>query len=137
MDVRITSTIVFAVLFGACSVFVGHLLRTNGLVFLERVFGTENRVAEATNALLNVGYYLLCLSLLCLNAGVVSQAADGIDAIRAIASRLGSSILVVAVIHFINMFIFTVMFRRASAEDAERKRVDDLMSTAKGSASPL
>lgn len=73
MDERIGAVVVFVVLFGVCSLTVGHLLRTNGIVFLEQVFGTENGVAEATNALLSIGYYLLCLSLLCFNAGAVAE----------------------------------------------------------------
>lgn len=81
MEAKIGSVVVFVVLFGVCSLTVGHLLRTNGIVFLEQVFGTENRVAEATNALLSIGYYLLCLSLLCFNAGAVAESVTASNAI--------------------------------------------------------
>lgn len=119
MDVGYASLIVFVVLFGALSLAVGHLLRTHGIVFLEHVFGAEGRVAGATNALLNVGYYLLSLSLLCLNAGTVSQVSEKHQAVQVLATRLGSSILVIALIHFVNMLIFTSFIRRAEHRDAE------------------
>jgi hypothetical protein len=113
MDVRYGSLIVFVLLFGSLSLAVGRLLRTHGIVFLEHVFGSEGRVAGATNALLNVGYYLLSLSLLFLNAGAVSDVTDQFQAIRVVTARLGSSILVIAVIHFVNMLIFTSLHGRA------------------------
>jgi hypothetical protein len=119
VDVRFGSLIVFVVLFGGLSLAVGRLLRTNGIVFLEKVFGSEGKVATATNALLNIGYYLLSLSLLFLNAGPVSQVTDRYDAIQVVASRLGTSILVIAVIHFVNMLVFTSFLRRAERRDAE------------------
>ena len=112
MDVRYGALIVFVVLFGILSLGVGRMLRTHGIVFLEHVFGSEGRVAGATNALLNIGYYLLSLSLLFLNASPVSLVADQFQAIQVVATRLGSSILVIAVIHFVNMLIFTALLRR-------------------------
>lgn len=120
MDVRYGSLIVFVVLFGTLSLAVGRLLRTHGIVFLEHVFGTEGRVAGATNALLNIGYYLLSLSLLFLNAGSVSQVVDEFHAIQVVASRLGFSILVIALIHFVNMLVFTSLVRRAAGDEWRR-----------------
>ena len=121
MDVRYGALIIFVVLFGGLSLAVGRLLRTHGIVFLEQVFGAEGRVAAATNALLNIGYYLLTLSLLFLNAGAVSQVLDEAEAIRVVATRLGSSILVIAIIHFVNMLIFTSLLRRAEVREAEEE----------------
>lgn len=132
MDVRLVSLAVFGVLFGVLSLAVGRLLRTHGIVFLEQVFGVEGRVAGATNALLNIGYYLLCLSLLFLNAGQVSQVTNEYQAIKVVTARLGTSILVIAVIHFVNMLIFTSFLRRAerrAAEDEWRSPVNGPVTT--------
>ena len=119
MDVRYAGLIVFVVLFAVLTMFVGRLLRTNGIVFLERVFGPEGRVAHATNALLNIGYYLLSLSLLFLNAAHVTEVSDQFEVVRVVTTRLGMSILVIAVIHFVNMIIFTALLRKAEANDAD------------------
>src|SRR3989304_4526001 len=61
--------IAFSMLFIPFTLVVGHFLRTRGDVFLRFVFGGESTAVSATNFLLNIGFYLLCLGLLLLNIG--------------------------------------------------------------------
>ncbi|HAV77384.1 MAG TPA: hypothetical protein DCX53_08525 [Anaerolineae bacterium] len=57
----------YLILFIAFTVIVGRLFSTRGKVFLEHLFDGNTQIADAANFLLNIGFYLLCLSMMLLN----------------------------------------------------------------------
>jgi len=104
--------IAFSMLFIPFTLVVGHFLRTRGDVFLRFVFGGESTAVSATNFLLNIGFYLLCLGLLLLNIGSPSRPGSWLGIIQEVAIRLGLCVTVVAVLHSVNVLVLALLIRR-------------------------
>ena len=112
MDRDVITILVFSLLFIVFTVVVGHLLRSRGKVFLEHVFVGDSRAVTATNFLLNIGFYLLCLGMLLWNIGLDIRFTSDFDAVRTVAVRLGVCITVVAVLHSVNVLVLALLLRR-------------------------
>lgn len=85
--------------------FLARTLFRNGGVFLHDVFKDRAEVADAVNWLLVVGFYMFNLGY----AFYVLRASRGLDAFEAMqffVNRIGSLLLVLAVMHMINVFVF-------------------------------
>lgn len=96
---------------------VAHTLSRNGRVFLVDVFRGQDALADSINHLLVVGFYLINLGYiaLALKLGVVVQSAEG--SIEALAEKVGRVLLLLGVMHFLNLYVFS-RIRRRSALDA-------------------
>ncbi|MGH2807007.1 MAG: hypothetical protein ACRDKT_07005 [Actinomycetota bacterium] len=86
--------------------FLARTLFRNGGVFLHDVFGDKAAIADAVNTLLVVGFYMFNLgyALFTLNAGREFVAAS--DAMQFFVNRIGALLLVLAVMHLVNVFVF-------------------------------
>lgn len=85
------------------TIWVARVLSRSGQVFLMRCFGHDEELASSTNRLLVIGFYLV-------NIGFISMRlhawpAEQIELIPALGSRIGSSILVLGIMHFTNMLL--------------------------------
>ena len=96
------------------TIWVARTLSLNGRVFLVDVFGTED-LADSVNHLLVVGFYLV-------NLGYVSLALKVHDAINSLpgsvevlSTKVGRVLLVLGVMHFFNLFVFSRIRRRGLA----------------------
>jgi hypothetical protein len=94
------------------TIWLARTLGTNGKVFLEDVFPEHPALAAAVNRLLVVGFYLVNFGYACLllEGG---HASDARTAIETLAAKLGALLLSLALMHFVNMFIFHRIRRRA------------------------
>jgi len=79
---------------------------------MEHVFAGDSHMVTATNFLLNIGFYLLCLGMLLWNIGVDVHINSDFEAVRIVALRLGVCITVVAVLHSVNVVILALLIRR-------------------------
>jgi hypothetical protein len=94
------------------TIWIARTLFKNGAVFLEEVFADQPRMAEAVNRLLVVGFYLVNLgyaSLLLKANGSDSAVA----AIEVLSSKLGLLLLSLGGMHFLNLYVFHRIHRRA------------------------
>ena len=97
------------VIYGAVSVgltlWLARTLFANGAVFLEDVFEDRPEMAAAVNRLLVTGFYMANLgyAFLLLQANV---AGDAVSAAEILIRKLGVLLVSLAVIHFINLFVF-------------------------------
>ena len=84
---------------------LARTLYRNGAVFLNDVFGDKPEIAEAVNHLLVVGFYMFNLgyAFIVLRAG---RGLDSFDAMQFFVTRVGALLLVLAVMHFLNVFVF-------------------------------
>ena len=85
--------------------FLARTLYRKGGVFLHDVFEDRVEVADAVNSLLVVGFYMFNLGY----AFYVLRASRGLDAFEAMqffVNRIGSLLLVLAVMHMVNVFVF-------------------------------
>ncbi len=103
---------VYALVSIGLTVWLARMLAASGQVFLEDVFPDQPALANAINRLLVVGFYLVNLGYACLllEGG---YAVDARSAIEALSAKLGALLLSLAFMHFMNMFVFNRIRRRA------------------------
>jgi hypothetical protein len=89
----------------ALTAWLARTLFRNGAAFLYDVFEDRPALAEAVNRLLVVGFYMLNLgyALYLIRAG---RGLDGFEAIQFLVNRLSVLLVTLAVLHFINVFVF-------------------------------
>ena len=87
------------------TVFLARTLSIHGRVFLARVFEADPAFGDAVNRLLVVGFYLVNFGYACLHL-VGGQAPSVRAAIEVLAGKLGSLLLVLALMHFFNLWVF-------------------------------
>ena len=98
----------------ALVVWLARTLFHNGEVFLEDVFEDNPRLAHSVNRLLVIGFYMANLGY----AGLLLQAnaaPDSVTAVEVLVRKLGVLLLSLAVLHFLNMYVFYRIRRRATA----------------------
>jgi hypothetical protein len=103
----------------AVTVWVARTLHKNGRVFLVDAFMGNAALADSVNHLLVVGFYLI-------NIGYVTLALDGggdkpyslQTAIEFFSNQIGWVLVVLGIMHFFNLFIFSRMRRRGMLHGA-------------------
>ena len=103
------------------TVWVATTLSRNGRVFLSDVFHGEDGLADADHRLLVVGFYLINLGFVMLYLRGGSDVDDLTGLIEALSVKIGVVMLVLGVIHFGNVMVFSSMRRRGRVE-ADRAR---------------
>ena len=107
--------VVYALTSVGLTVWLARVLSANGHVFLERVFPADQEFAQAVNRLLVVGFYLVNLGYACIHlAG--GHAHNAHTAIETLSTKLGWLLIVLATMHFGNLFIFHRIRRGRSAQ---------------------
>lgn len=101
------------------TIWVASTLSRNGRVFLTDVFRAEEGLADAVNTLLVVGFYLINLGFVMLYLRGGGDVADLTGLLETLSVKIGVVMLVLGVIHFINVMVFSSM-RRKSRIDAQR-----------------
>jgi hypothetical protein len=94
----------------AITVWVGHTLSKNGLVFLVQNFAGNRALAESINHLLLVGFYLINFGYvtLALKYGDKPQTLE--QGIEFLSTKVGLAIVILGLMHFLNMYVL-VRFR--------------------------
>ena len=87
----------------ALTVWVARTLSRNGIVFLKECFGHDDALANSTNHLLVVGFYLINLGwiLLTLRYGTAPETLA--QTITFLSSKIGLVVVVLGAMHFFNM----------------------------------
>lgn len=104
--------VTYAVVAVGLTVWLARTLFRNGAVFLEDVFKDTPSLAAAVNRLLVVGFYLLNLGY----AALIMKTREGgspVEAIEALAYKLGALLLSLGLMHFLNLYVFYRIRRRA------------------------
>lgn len=103
------------------TVWVASTLSHNGRAFLADVFDNNPTLADAVNKLLVVGFYLLNLGFVMLYLRGGGEVADLTGLFETLSVKIGVVMLVLGVIHFVNVMVFSSM-RRRGRQDADRAR---------------
>lgn len=104
--------IAYAIASVGLTVWIARTLFKNGSVFLEEVFRDNPKMAEAVNRLLVVGFYLLNLGYAALMLKARGSA-SAVEAIEVLSYKLGLLLLSLGGMHFLNLYIFHRIHRRA------------------------
>lgn len=87
----------------AVTIWVARVLSQSGETFLIRCFGQDRELAQSTNRLLVIGFYLINLGFISYRLG--GWQVDTVDLIPELGARIGVSLLVLGLMHFINMLL--------------------------------
>lgn len=95
---------------------VGRTLFKNGAAFLTDTFIGKEKLADAVNHLLLVGFYLINCGWVVLSLKSSAQPANAQMVLENLASKVGSVLVVLGIMHFLNLYVFNRMRRRALAD---------------------
>ena len=87
----------------ALTIWVARTLSRNGIVFLMQCFGQNQTLANSTNHLLVVGFYLINLGFITLTLSLGNEPTTVPEAIRFLSSKVGLAVIVLGAMHFFNM----------------------------------
>jgi hypothetical protein len=94
------------------TVWVARTLSKNGRVFLVDSFLGNTELADSVNRLLVVGFYLINAGYVTLALKYGDKPTDLSTTIEALSTKVGFVLLVLGVMHFFNLYIFSRMRRR-------------------------
>ncbi|WP_042390378.1 hypothetical protein [Streptacidiphilus melanogenes] len=106
MNTTVVTYVVYLVLSLSLTVWVGRTLSRAGRVFLADVFHGNEKLAEAVNHLLVVGFYLVNLGFVALWLRVGdNDVRDVAGVFRALSYKVGTVLLVLGVMHLVNVYV--------------------------------
>lgn len=107
------SYVVYIAVSVGTTIWVASTLYRNGKVFLVDTFGGNEALAKSVNHLLVVGFYLINVGyvLLALKYGEKPKNLD--EAFEFVAMKIGLVLVVLGVMHFMNVYVFSRMRRKA------------------------
>ncbi len=95
------------------TVWVARTLVKNGRIFLVDSFLGNESLADSVNHLLAVGFYLINVGYVSLALKYGDKPSDLAQAIETLSTKVGLVLLVLGVMHFFNLYVFSKMRRRA------------------------
>ena len=113
MNWIIATYITYLAISVALTVWVARTLHRNGRIFLVDSFLGNEKLADSVNHLLVVGFYLINVGYVTLALKYGAAAVDAKEAIENLSTKVGLVLLVLGLMHFFNLLVFTRMRRRA------------------------
>jgi hypothetical protein len=108
------------------TVWVASTLSRNGRVFLGDVFDSNHALADAINRLLVVGFYLLNIGFVMLYVRGGGAVHDLTGLFETLSVKIGIVMLVLGVIHFVNVMVFSSMRHRGRREAARAQHAQQV-----------
>jgi len=99
----------------ALTIWVARTLHKNGRIFLVDSFLGNEPLADSVNHLLVVGFYLINIGFVTLAMRYGDKAVDAQTALEILSSKVGLVLVVLGVMHFFNLYVFSKLRRRAIA----------------------
>ncbi len=97
----------------AITVWVARTLHRSGRAFLIDAFHGQTELADSVNHLLVVGLYLINLGWIVSSLRTYGELDTARAAIELLSEKVGWVLLVLGLMHFFNLFLFTRIRRRA------------------------
>jgi len=98
------------------TIWVARTLFRNGKVFLIDIFHGNDDLAQAVNNLLLVGFYLVNIGYAIYTLRIVDQVDSTRIMVELLSLKIGAIILILGCMHFLNMFVFFRLRKRALIE---------------------
>ena len=113
MNVMVLTYIAYILISILLTVWVAQTLYKNGRVFLIDVFSGNESLADSVNHLLIVGFYLINFGYVSLTLKLSTQVETAQVGIEALSWKIGLVLIVLGVMHFFNLFVFSRIHRRS------------------------
>lgn len=114
MNYNILSYTVYALIAIYIIVIIGRSFHKNGRVFILALFKNNVETTDTTNNLLLVGYYLFNIGYAILQFSFWEQVSNYQAVLTSIASKIGILILLLAGLHYNNMFVLYILTKNKS-----------------------
>jgi hypothetical protein len=95
------------------TIWVARTLHKNGRIFLVDAFHGNEAMADSVNHLLVVGFYLINIGYVTLALRTGATLGSLREAIELVSDKLGVVLVVLGVMHFGNLYVFSRMRNRA------------------------
>jgi TRAP-type C4-dicarboxylate transport system permease large subunit len=100
------------------TVWVARTLHQRGRVFLVDAFHGQEQLADSVNHLLVVSFYLINVGYVAFALKSSENPANLRQAIELVSDKLGLVLLVLGLMHFFNLYVFSRVRRRAQQNSA-------------------
>jgi TRAP-type C4-dicarboxylate transport system permease large subunit len=95
------------------TIWVARTLHKNGRIFLVDAFLGNEKLADSVNHLLVVGFYLINIGFVAFALKESARPKDLAESIEVLSTKVGLVLLVLGVMHFFNLYVFTKLRKRA------------------------
>ena len=112
MNTIVVTYLTYVTLSIALTVWVAQTLHKNGRVFLVDVFEGNEALADSVNHLLVVGFYLINFGYMTLALKIGYNVETSREGIEALSWKVGMVLLVLGIMHFFNLYVFSRIRRR-------------------------
>ncbi|MFF4798256.1 hypothetical protein ACFY1U_07560 [Streptomyces sp. NPDC001351] len=116
MDRTVIAYVIYLLVSIALTIWVARTLSQNGRIFLADVLKGNEKLAEAVNHLLVVGFYLVNLGFVALYLSGDETIEDTRGIFEALSTKLGVVLLVLGVMHLGNVYVLNKIRRRGMLE---------------------
>jgi hypothetical protein len=107
MNTIVVTYLSYITLSVALTVWVAQTLHKNGRIFLVDVFHGNEALADSVNHLLVVGFYLINLGYVTLALKIGYEVENARQSIEALSWKVGLVLVVLGLMHFFNLIVFT------------------------------
>jgi hypothetical protein len=97
------------------TIWVARTLHKNGRIFLVDTFLGNGPLADSVNHLLVVGFYLINIGFVAFALKEVHKPTDLAESIEILSTKVGLVLLVLGLMHFFNLYVFSRLRKRALA----------------------
>ncbi|MEV3992228.1 hypothetical protein AB0J57_25275 [Streptomyces sp. NPDC049837] len=116
MDLTVVAYVIYLLISVGLTIWVARTLSRNGRIFLADVLQGNEKLAEAVNHLLVVGFYLVNFGFVALYLSQDESVADARRLFEALSVKLGVVLLVLGVMHLGNVYVLNKIRRRGALE---------------------
>ncbi|WP_406383403.1 hypothetical protein [Streptomyces sp. NBC_01618] len=116
MDLTVVAYVIYLLISVALTVWVARTLSRNGRVFLADVLHGNEKLADAVNHLLVVGFYLVNLGFVTLYLRNDDGVTNARGLFEALSVKLGVVLLVLGLLHLGNVYVLNKIRRRGLME---------------------
>ncbi|APU41809.1 hypothetical protein ACFCYM_12135 [Streptomyces sp. NPDC056254] len=116
MDLTVVTYVIYLLISIGLTVWVARTLSRNGRVFIGDVLQGNEKLADAVNQLLVVGFYLVNIGFVALYLRSTDEITTARALFEALSVKLGVVLLVLGVMHLGNVWALNRMRRRGIAE---------------------
>lgn len=116
MDLTVVAYVIYLFISIGLTVWVARTLSRNGRVFIGDVLAGNEKLADAVNQLLVVGFYLVNIGFVTLYLRSGEEIVRARHLFEALSVKLGVVLLVLGVMHLGNVWVLNKMRRRGIME---------------------
>ncbi|MFA7766850.1 hypothetical protein ACGFNX_00165 [Streptomyces sp. NPDC048723] len=116
MDLTVVTYVIYLLISIALTIWVARTLSRNGRVFIGDVLHGNEKLADAVNQLLVVGFYLVNIGFVTLYLRSSEEIQTPRALFEALSVKLGVVLLVLGVMHLGNVWVLNKMRRRGIME---------------------